>query len=92
MYRYRRKTVEIEAMRFWNSDPAHVAKCLQFAGGRAKLIKDDDNSMGGTFLLVYPRIGNMVCSDGDWIVKREAGEMVVYNHDHFEALYEAVND
>jgi hypothetical protein len=86
--RYRKKPVEVDAVR-WTGD--NVAELAAFAGARFDTIdprdRDDDadasvfDVLHSTWVRVYP---------GQWVIKGVRGEFYPCAHDVFEQTYEPV--
>ncbi|WP_331763097.1 hypothetical protein OG571_47205 (plasmid) [Streptomyces sp. NBC_01369] len=85
MARYRKKPVEIEAVRWTEDEP--MCKLVDFANG---LVKLDDVDQEFT---VYDRLHDtwVKFEYGDWILKGIQGEFYPCRNDVFESTYEAVD-
>ena len=85
MPKFRKKPVEVEAIRYIH-DGSRVV--MDFLGGHAKY-----EVMDGAYKLVVPTLeGNLYASQGDWIIKGVKGKFYPCKPDIFEATYEAVYD
>lgn len=86
MGKFRKRPVEIEAMRFTNETKNQVfnfVTCNRFG------YFDD---AGNPVLKIQTLEGDMVASLGDWIIKGTAGEFYPIRDEIFRAIYEAVDD
>lgn len=89
MARYRKKPVEIEAVRLAGdsvSDAINFVPPDQFAGGG--VLPDD----GRFFIDIKTLEGVMRATEGDWILRGVKGEFYPCRDDIFAATYEAVDD
>lgn len=84
MARFRKKPVEIDAVR-WTEEVA-MAELINFTNGLVKL-----NDVDREFT-VYDRLHDtwVKFEYGDWILKGVQGEFYPCRHDVFEATYEEV--
>lgn len=79
--KFRKKPVEVEAVRFEAGDTLSV---LQFIGGSTAAW------VMGDAIEISTLEGVMRADPGDWIIKGIAGEFYPVKPDIFEATYEAV--
>lgn len=82
--RYRKKPVEVGAMRWDGSEKSQTA-IVNWSGGAVSGWFD-----GEYFLEVRTREGTMRADVGDWIIKGIQGEFYPCKPDIFEATYEPV--
>ena len=82
--RFRKKPVVIEAVQ-WNPD--HPDAALDFIGAPELCDLGPSRS-----LIVFTLEGDMLASNGDWIIRGVKGEFYPCKPDIFEQTYEAVND
>lgn len=86
--RYKKKPVEVEAMRFF-SDSKREA--YQWAIGINKNINLE--FLGGKTAVIIPTLeGDMICQDGDYIIKGVQGELYPCKPDIFEKTYEPISE
>ncbi len=83
MPKFRKKPVVIEAIEFDGShESAH--EIFKLSEGRISYI--------GNRLTIRTLEGEMLASEGDWIIKGVAGEVYPCKPDIFESTYEPVDD
>jgi len=85
--KYRKKPVVIEAVQF--VDGGYIPKCLKFCPTAVAQYKSK------TFecRLVIPTLeGDMICNQGDWIIKGVKGEFYPCKSDIFDISYEPVGE
>lgn len=81
MARYRKKPVEIEAMRLGS----HVQAVAEWAAGAISLYPEGPD---GPLAVIHTREGLMYAGPDDWIIKGVRGEFYPCKSDIFEATYE----
>lgn len=81
--RFRKKPVEIEAMR-WDGTGAQQAAIVTWGGGKVSGWFDGDY-----FLEARTLEGTMRADVGDWIIRGVQGEFYPCKPDIFEATYES---
>lgn len=87
--RFRKKPVEIEAVRFDQSNGSVVAK---WCGGRNQFeAKASDPTDIAEWIDIPTLEGTMRANLGDWIIRGVAGEFYPCKPDIFDATYEAVS-
>ena len=86
--KYRAKLVVIDAIIFWNGDgKSSIWECIKFCGGHADLIM----LCSGTHVLKIQTLeGEIIASDGDYIIQGSTGELSVCKPDIFLKTYEEV--
>jgi len=101
MAKFRKKPVEIEAMRLHAEtsesdflDPntrahAEIAGWMMGSGFRDFKVHGDRRPFG---LLIHTLEGDMLADPGDWIIRGVQGEFYPCKPDIFEATYEPVGD
>ena len=83
--KYRTKPSEVEVLQYDGRISCNgVAELCSFVGG------DIDKSLVSGYVLIPSPIGNLVASNGDYIVKSADGTFKVYKPDAFEKEYEEV--
>lgn len=82
--KYRKKPVVIEAYRFGN-DIESVPIWLYAAEHEGVIFRDEENN-----LVVKTLKGNMIVSEGDYIIKGVKGELYPCKPDIFKMTYERV--
>jgi hypothetical protein len=82
--RFRKKPVEIEAMRF---DPATLERAHEIAAWAPGTFSIEPRDTG-LALIVPTKEGAMKASPGDWIIKGIAGEFYPCKPDIFAATYD----
>lgn len=87
--RYRKKPVEIEAMRLEDSRTSGVA-VAEWSGGHYSPDSNPDGSEVMHFVVIPTLEGNMLARPGDWIIRGVKGEYYPCKPDIFAATYEAV--
>lgn len=80
--RYRKKPVEVEAVRW---DGNNVEKVRAFFGGRGRFFVDRASNVR-----IDTLEGRMTASPGDWVIRGVKGEFYPCKPDIFEATYEPV--
>ena len=91
MAKYRKKSVVVEAMQFTADTEWDDLRQFVTASGFRRHATDADG--GGWSCLIIPTLeGDMMASEGDWIIKGVKGEFYPCKPDVFEATYEAVED
>ena len=80
MMRFRKKPIVIEAVQL---RPESVHDCASFCGGHIK-------SHPLTGIVIQTLEGDMLASNGDWIIKGVKGEFYPCKPDIFEQTYEPV--
>lgn len=88
MARYRKKPVEIEAVRWTGKNGATMA--VFFGGLEAHQEGLAQASAVGDKLYIYTLEGTMEAAPGDFIIRGVKGEFYPCRPDIFEATYEAV--
>lgn len=87
MTQYRKKPIVIEAIQ-WNG--RNYAEIIQFAGGDDSLFTCN---ITDKLLNIQTLEGDMIASEGDWIIRGIKGEFYPCKPDIFEATYEkAIKD
>jgi hypothetical protein len=81
MSRYRKKPVEIDAMRYDGSTES-IAALSEFTGRVLRATSE--------VLVIETLEGNMIANPGDWIIRGIQGEFYPCKPDIFEATYERV--
>jgi len=86
--KFRKKPVVIEAEQF---TPANLPTVMAFTKelGDTRLL---DVSVAGITMTIKTLEGDMLASEGDWIVKGIAGEFYPCKFNIFEATYEEVTE
>lgn len=84
MKKYRKRPLVIEAMR-WNG--SNFAEFLAWSG-----LEHAEQELGSWNLIIPTLEGNMIASEGDYIIKGIKGEFYPCKPDIFEATYEEVED
>ena len=88
--RFRKKPVEIEAVRFWNGNgPNTVVQCLTFCDGKARYSDVNEND---PCLYIETLEGDMKCPDGDWIIRGVQNEYYPCKPDIFLETYELLSE
>ena len=82
--KYRKKPVEIEAMRFY-VDSETIRALAEFMGGMAETFVQN----GATYLSVETLEGKVRAAPGDFIIKGIKGELYPCRADIFLETYEA---
>lgn len=83
MPKFRKKPVEIEAMRYDGKDWRSVAQWMAAHGAPMGLT-------ASRLLRIHTLEGEITASPGDWIIKGVAGEFYPCKPDIFAATYDAV--
>jgi hypothetical protein len=86
MPRYRKRPVEVEAMRFDGTNATDIIDWVN-----AHVPEDDDPAMwedDGPSIQIMTLEGTMRADAGDWIIKGVKGEFYPCKPDIFEATYE----
>lgn len=86
MPKFRKKPVVIEAVQFIATDEMHRLGWWDAHGASFDIHVDGR----GPYLVIPTREGEMVASDGDWIIRGIKGEFYPCKPDIFEATYERV--
>ena len=81
--KYRKKPVVIEAVQ-WTGD--NVIEMYQFTGIKSIKVSNSDE------LIVHTLEGDMIASNGDYIIKGIKGEFYPCKSDIFEQTYEECDD
>jgi hypothetical protein len=86
--KYTTKPFNIEAIQFFNGDgPNNIFQCVEFIGGsRATTFLDPHDNQ----LIIKTLEGDMLVSDGDYIIKGMLGEFYPCKPEVFEAKYEEI--
>ena len=84
MKKYRKKPIEIEAVRFRDS-PSSIEEICKWGGDKIKI-----DLQYGMSLNIKTLEGMMTARPGDWIIKGVKGEFYPCKPDIFEATYEEV--
>ena len=84
MPRFRKKPVEIDAIRWTGQNYSEVCA---FVGQEVETIERKK-----VLLVIATLEGTMLASPGDWIVRGAPGEFCVYKPDIFDATYEPVTE
>jgi hypothetical protein len=86
MARYRKKPVEVDAIRYEGNNPEGV-----FAWARSLGVDDDAMfHSSSTGLVIRTLEGSMRADAGDWVIRGVAGEFYPCKPDIFAATYEPV--
>lgn len=85
--RFRKRPVEIDAMRWDGGEESQRAIVNAFGGAVSGWV---DNA--GYFLQITTLEGTMIARAGDWIVRGVQGELYPVKPDIFDATYEAIDD
>lgn len=90
--KYRKKPVEIEAIRW---DGLNLSDVKSFVGDACKYDYYDDGYQVGVVppsvdLFIHTLEGDMKCSKGDYIIKGVKGEFYPCKPDVFEQTYELI--
>lgn len=88
--RFRKKPVEIEAVRFSGSSTSALAIEYWMEGG--KYVEPGMQTADVRNLEIETLEGVMIAKPGDWIIKGVQGEFYPCKPDIFEATYDAVPD
>lgn len=88
---YRKKPVEIEAMRFPGFDPFDPDKTLDFDDWMVAKQGNRQCRYVGNKVVIPTLEGEMTAEPGDWIICGVKGELYPCKPDIFEATYEAVS-
>lgn len=83
MARFRKKPVEVEAVRYTGRNATEIAAWMHPTELRQKF-------QGG--LLIPTLEGDMLADVGDWIIRGVQGEFYPCKPDMFEAVYEEVTE
>lgn len=86
--KYRKKSVEIEAIQFIG-DFASLNNIQKFVGGNIKV--KNMGCSGPISIVIKTLEGNMKVTAGDYIIKDVNGEFYPCKPDIFEKIYEIVN-
>lgn len=92
MARYRKRPVEIDAVRY---DGRNRDEVVAFIGGLGKVEEKKVSGPGRGMhegIVIHTLEGDMTASVGDWIIKGIAGEFYPCRDDIFRATYEAVEE
>lgn len=86
--KFRKKPVEIEATNFtrdtWDS-------VVEFTKGKAKGLIVEKHIYGKAFCIIETLEGDMMATEGDWIIKGVQGEFYPCKPDIFASTYEPAN-
>lgn len=85
--RFRKKPVEVEAVRVDAEDYDGMCEIVRWCGGRAVGAEDDN---GQHVIAIDTLEGTMFADPGDWIIKGIKGEFYPCKPDIFDATYERV--
>lgn len=89
MARFRKKPVEVEAVRYLPEDGLACQDLIAFLEG----CEGWHMASGPELAIVIPTLeGDHEARSGDWIIKGVAGEFYPCKHYIFEATYEPVED
>ncbi|CPT77012.1 Uncharacterised protein [Mycobacteroides abscessus] len=95
--RFRKKPVEIEAMR-WDGTAEGATAAIDWIlslGGTARYYAPgewDQGETDGAYLVIDTLEGRMLASPDDWIIRGVAGEFYPCKPDIFEQTYERVEE
>lgn len=89
MTKYRKKPVEIEAVKYTGS-LASIKNVIDFIGYLPEVIEGCETKQ--KFLKIKTLEGEHIASEGDYIIKGVKGEFYPCKPDIFEMTYEVVND
>ena len=90
--KYRKKPVEIEAMR-WDGTAEGATRIIEWSGCDVNYWCDEggcSGTEGGHYLEILTLEGRMLASTGDWIIRGVQGEFYPCRGDIFKMTYEAV--
>jgi hypothetical protein len=87
--RYRKKPVEIEAMRLSDTQESALA-VAEWSGGHYSPDSNSDRTDVMHFVIIPTMEGNMLASPGDWVIRGVQGEFYPCKPDIFAATYEPV--
>lgn len=87
MSKFRKKPVEIEAVKFIRNNWYEV---VSFTNGRAHTLKIERRINGVATCIILTLEGHHIATEGDWIIKGIKGEFYPCKPDIFEATYEPV--
>lgn len=89
MAKYRKRPVEVEAMRFWSEDAGLGVTAWMREHDEESLLRFDLDT--DEFYLLIPTLeGEMRVSDGDYVIRGVQGEFYPCKPDIFHATYEEV--
>lgn len=87
MAKYRKKSAEIEAVQFFPNMEC-MSKLYTFLPFRVLVFSNDNKK----YIIIPTLEGNMLVSEGDYIVKDRNGEFYPCKLDIFEKNYEFIED
>lgn len=90
MAKYRKKPVEIEAVKFSGNNSLEID---EFTGGKAKespVLEPSEDNPTGQYLQLKTLKGTIIVDLGDFIIKNINGEFSTRKQDIFEKTYESV--
>ena len=87
MSKFRKKPVEIEAVKFTRNNWDEV---VSFTNGHAHTLKIERRINGVATCIILTLEGQHIATEGDWIIKGIKGEFYPRKPDIFEATYEPV--
>ncbi len=89
MTKYRKKPVEIEAVKWTGNNIIEMTALASRATGTSMTITDVKAS-SQQHLLITTLEGDLVCKVGDWMIKGVEGELYPVRNDIFIKTYEQV--
>lgn len=91
MKRYRKKPVEIQAIKF-EYDADGIKKLREFAGDAVVMVSKGRHPTAIGYATIATLEGNITATEGDYIIKGVKGEFYPCKPDIFEATYEEVDE
>lgn len=86
--KYRKKPIEVEAMRFFSDSKLETYQWALTINENIEL-----EFIGSKSVVIIPTLkGEMICKDGDYIIKGVQGELYPCKPDIFEQTYEKVEE